>query len=82
MKHYPVRTELTVAEDLLMRENVTLDSLQAEILERLHLGHQGTTKCRQRAKDSVWWPNIRNDIDEKVLSALPAANIGSSIQNP
>ena len=42
------------------------DSLQAEILERLHTGHQGTTKCRQRAKDSVWWPKIRNDIDDKV----------------
>ena len=41
-------------------------SLRADILERLHTGHQGMTKCRQRAKQSVWWPGIRKAIDDKV----------------
>lgn len=69
MKHYfPVRTELTIAEGLLMRGNrvVIPLSLRADILERLHTGHQGTTKCRQRAKQSVWWPGLRKGIDDQV----------------
>ena len=63
-----VRTELSVVEDLLMRGNrvVIPLSMRADILEKLHTGHQGTTKCRQRAKESVWWPGIQKAIDDKV----------------
>ena len=66
--YYHVRAELTVAEGLLMRGSrmVIPTSMRAEILERIHSGHQGMTKCRQRARDSVWWPGIKNDIDGKV----------------
>ena len=67
-KFYQVRTELNVTEDLLMRGSriVIPVSLQADILERLHSSHQGSTKCRQRAKESVWWPGIRSDIDDRI----------------
>ena len=53
--YYHVRAELTVAEGLLMRGNrmVIPTSIRAEILEKIHSGHQGMTKCRQRAKDCV-----------------------------
>jgi len=66
--YFPVRMELAIAEGLLLRGNrlVIPSSLQSDILEKLHSGHQGMTKCRHRAKDSVWWPGIRRDIDELV----------------
>ena len=53
---------------LLLRGNriVIPSSLRADILEKLHSGHQGMTKCRQTAKDSAWWPGIRKDIEETV----------------
>ena len=41
-------------------------TLRADVLERLHTGHQGMTKCRQRAKQSVWWPGIGKAMDDKV----------------
>ena len=41
-------------------------SMQAEVLKKIHSGHQGQTKCRQRARDSDWWPRISKEIDEKV----------------
>ena len=31
-------------------------TLHLQVLEQLHLGHQGITKCCQWAKQSVWWP--------------------------
>ena len=63
-----IRQELSVNNGLLLRGNrlVIPNSLQSEILEKLHSGHQGLTKCRLRAKQSVWWPNICQHIEEKV----------------
>ena len=48
-----------------MKDNrfVTPTSLQTDILERIHEGHQGIVKCRERAKTSVWWPGMSKDIE-------------------
>ena len=38
--------------------------LRADVLQRLHEGHQGISKCRARAKESVWWPGISAQIGQ------------------
>lgn len=43
-------------------------TLQPEILVKLHEGHQGMTKTKARAKDSVWWPGITTEIDQYVAN--------------
>ena len=40
-------------------------SLQQEYLQCLHVGHLGISKCRARAKITVFWPNI-----DRVISQL------------
>ena len=40
-------------------------SLRSEVLGRIHDGHQGMTRCRERANMSVWCPGISRDIQCK-----------------
>ncbi|XP_042345404.1 uncharacterized protein K02A2.6-like [Plectropomus leopardus] len=41
-------------------------SMRGDILHCLHDGHQGITKCRERARTSVWWPGLESEIQELV----------------
>ena len=41
-------------------------SLQAEVLTKLHVAHQGIEKTRLRARSCVYWKSISKDIDDIV----------------
>ena len=69
LKNYlPVKDELSITNGLLLRgyRLVIPQSLRSEMLQKLHAGHQGISKCRQRASQSVWWPAIGKDIEETI----------------
>ena len=38
------------------------ESLQKEVLHKLHEGHLGITHCRSRAQISVWWPGLTQEL--------------------
>ena len=40
--------------------------LRKEVLQRIHDGHLGITKCRELAKQSVWWPRISAELTKLV----------------
>ena len=48
--------KLNVQNGLLLKGSriVIPTSLQIEMLDRLHIAHQGIQKCRQRAQQSIW----------------------------
>lgn len=50
--------ELHLAGDLLMKgERLVIPQvLRGDIMNKLHEGHQGISKCHARAQESVWWP--------------------------
>ena len=62
--YWNVRNELSIYNQLLLRSNriVIPAGLQQEILDRIHQGHQGITKCRLRASTTVWWPGVSQQI--------------------
>ncbi|XP_061153604.1 uncharacterized protein plppr3b isoform X2 [Syngnathus typhle] len=65
---YKVRGELSVVEGLVVRgSQIVIPSvMRSEMIDRIHDGHQGLVKCRERAKQSVWWPGISKCINNKV----------------
>ena len=67
---WQVRSQLYIDGDLvLVGPRVVIPvSLRQEVLRRLLQMHQGATKIRQRARQSVYWPSIDNDIVMAVKS--------------
>ena len=63
-----VASDLTVHEGLLLRGSriVIPTMLRLDILDQLHSGHQGITKCRARARQCVWWPGINTQIQDLI----------------
>ena len=53
--YYPVANDLSVCNNLLLRGDriVIPQSLQQQILAKLHCGHQGVTNCGQKAYQSI-----------------------------
>ena len=41
---------------------------QAEILKLIHEGHLGLTKCKLRAKETVYWPGLNDQMEKLVLN--------------
>ena len=67
--YWAVRHELTIQQGLLMKGNrlVIAVSMRMDILERIHEGHQGIVKYRERAKISVWWQGLSKQLEELVI---------------
>ena len=70
--YYPVKTEIAVANGLLLRGSrlIIPASMRLEILDKIHTGHQGITKCRERARQSVWWPGLSRQLEELVKNCI------------
>ncbi|CAC5421310.1 unnamed protein product [Mytilus coruscus] len=66
--YWSLQGEFTIIGNMLLKADrlVIPRSLQDEILERLHDGHQGIIKCRERAKSSVWWLGMSTMIENMV----------------
>ena len=71
-KYFQVRNLLNIQNGLLLQGSriVIPRSMQNDILEKIHSGHQGITRCTDRAKQTVWWPSIERQVREKIERCL------------
>ena len=65
-----LRGQLVVNLGLLMKGNALFipTALRQDMLSKIHGAHQGIVKCKERARDAVWWPGINTDIEKLVNS--------------
>ena len=68
--YYPVSTEISIQSGLLMRGSriIIPASMRLSILDKIHTGHQGISKCREWARQSVWWPGLAKQLEELIKS--------------
>ena len=59
-------SEVSVQPGLLMRgcRIIIPFSLHQDMLGKIHAGYQGVTKCRVRARQSVWWPRMSKELED------------------
>ena len=79
---YRFRHNFTVIEDMLFYMNrlVIPEKLRNEMLVRLHSGHMGVTKTQLRAKQTMWWPGINQQI-EKTVGTCEHCQIHRDVQH-
>ena len=68
--YWSFRDELSIDDGILLKGTriIVPSSLTKQFMQDLHMGHLGVTKCRLRAKSSVYWPNIDQDVEEFIRS--------------
>ena len=82
--YYLIRTELSIEDGLLLRgcRIIIPLQLQPEILDNLHTGHLGITKCRARARQSVWWPRLATQLADTVKNCTECCKHQSQRAEP
>ena len=63
--YFTFREELSVQDGLLFKGH-RLQSLRTEIQVRLHSSHLGIQSCLRRARESVYWPRMCQDLTDYI----------------
>jgi hypothetical protein len=78
--YWSFRDELSVENGIILKgEQIIIPaSLQRSYLEAVHTGHQGITRCQQRAKAAIYWPGINNEIEDMIRKCEPCQKYQAS----
>lgn len=69
-EYWNFRDELTFIDGVILKGHriVIPASCREQMLQKIHdSSHLGVEKCLQRARDTMFWPNISNDVKNTVL---------------
>ncbi len=72
---YQIRDQLSVVNGLLVKGKrlIIPPSMRPDMLAKIHSGHLGLRKCRERATGAVWWPGLSVDIKNCVTNCETCA---------
>ena len=80
--YWPIKDELYEHAGFLYRgERLVIPSAMRRcMLQKIHHGHLGIQKCRERARRSVYWPGLSNDVELTVSNCATCAKFGNRQQ--
>ena len=66
--YWTFREELSEPHGIILKgEKIVIPkALRKEMLAKIHTSHLGMVKCKQRAKDILFWPGMARDIEKLV----------------
>ena len=69
-KYWTFCEELTIEDGLILKgmRIVIPDKKREEILKQIHEGHLGLNKCQMRAKETVYWLGINEQLEQLILN--------------
>ena len=80
--YHRVADEMSVEEGLLLRgSRIIPQALRGDILHRIHAGHLGIVKCRERARQGVWWPGLSAELEQSSRVVVSDAKLRVKGQN-
>ena len=82
--YWPERAFITLQRGLLMKDSrlIIPSSLRLDMLDKIHAGYQGIRKCRERARESVWWPGLSKQIEDMVTTCPTCWNHRKNYAEP
>ena len=84
-QYWSYRDELTCLDGLLFKGDkiIVPKTLQSEMLEKIHETHLGIVKCKNRARQVLFWPGMSARIEETVAAcALCAEHSRANAKEP
>ena len=75
-----LRHNLTVDDNLVLYQAriVVPTAARSDILARLHASHQGMVRTKQRARQTVYWPGLSNDIVKVIQNCRSCQELHAS----
>ena len=88
--YFQHRGDLTLLDGLILNGDRILipSTLRKEVLHKIHEGHLGMEKCKKRARQTVFWPNMSNHNEQLVrqcdvcLKLLPSKSHDPLLSQP
>ena len=68
--YWNIRNDITIVDNLLLyRDRIIIpNGLRKDILNKIHQGHLGIDRCKKRARQSVFWPGLNNQIEQLIIN--------------
>ena len=73
--YWPIRDEIHEENGIIFAGDrmIVPASMREGILKQLHKSHLGMDKCKARAYESLYWPNMSRDIEQEVANCAVCA---------